>query len=310
MKQYVDLDYGGHGVGEYMIYDRVGKKWNNDACKETDSSRCVKMDCHETSTHWSLLGVFKEPDYNTFMQQLFNYQGDCTWTQKEYAAMTSAMYYMPDGCTQASNGLYYDIKPATGGSATIGIYDDQYCVEEHTGSKSTVKETLASLGADDDSANWNAAFDAFKYCHPCRVSDYVTIMSHGAGSSSYGDGRTCQAYKGLNQCEQFAGTTNMFPASYHDVMVAEEQGTLSYLSVGGVRVGITKKAQDNRWKRNVMSALLMIALFFFFIWSLVKCANDTDSTVGLKQPLMFDSATTTNNSRRAVRRNSGSNALA
>lgn len=300
MYQYVDLDYAGGGVSEYIQYDRANKKWNGDACKASGSKRCVKMDCHATGTHWSLLGVFKEPDYNTFMQQLFGFQGDCTWTQSEFSTMSSAMNYMPNGCTQASNGLYYDIKPATGGSATIGIYNDKYCMKEHNGSKASAKETLASLGGDG-SDSWNAAFDAFKYCHPCRVSDSASTTQ----SSGNSDNRNCQANQGLNQCEQFAGTTNMYPANYHDVMVAEEQGTLSYLNVGRVRVGVTKKEQDNKWKKTLLSVLMMIGSFFLFVWALVRCAKETDSSAGLKQPLMNDGATTTR--RRSFRRsNSGS----
>lgn len=299
MQQYVDLEYSGSGASEYIMYDRLHKKWNSDACKQSGSQRCVKMDCHESNSHWSLLGIFKEPDYNDFMQQLFTFQGDCTWTQKEFATMASAMSFMPDGCTQASNGLYYDIKPATGGSATIAIYDDQYCTVEHSSSKNSVKKTLGV----DDTVSWNNAFDAFKYCHPCRVSDYSSNSQRrleDANENAYN--QNCQADNGLNQCQQFAKATNMIPANYHDVMIAEEQGTLSYLKIGGVSVGVTQKALGNKWFRNLRSAFFMIACLLGFLWSLLRCAKEIDENPALKQPLMNDDVTI--NSQRS-RRSSG-----
>lgn len=314
--QYVDLDYSGNGAGEYKIYDRVNKKWNDDTCKQSGSDRCVKMNCHEANSHWSLLGVFKEPDYSTFFQQLFAYQGDCTWTEDEYIGMSSAMNIMPAGCTKANNGLYYDIKPVAGGSATIGLYNDKYCMEEHTGSDVTVRETLSSSAADDDTTQqslvylengagtWNEAFDAFKYCHPCKVSDYVSIVNDGEDSWN----SNCQANAGLNQCEQFAGTTNMIPATYNDVMAAESQGTLSYLNMAGVRVGVTEKEQEKKWQRNLVSAWLLIASFFLWLWSLMRCCYKTDNAEGLRQPLMINRNKNSSLTRRrsVTRRNSGS----
>lgn len=293
--QYVDLDYSGSGGSEYILYDRVNKKWDTDTCKKSGSKRCVKMNCHESNSHWSLLGVFKEPDYNGFMQQLFNYQGDCTWTKSEYSAMSSAMNYMPNGCTQANNGLYYDIKPTSGGSATIGLYDDQYCTKEHNGSKSSVKDTVGS----DGTSAWNDAFDAFKYCHPCRVSTTIAGKSSGYGNNDY---RNCQSNQGLNQCEQFAGNTNMYSASYHDIMAAEEQGTLSYLNIGHTRVGITQKEQSGKGRKRLMSIFLTIGSIFVCLWSLLRCARKTDSTAGLKQPLMSDGTSNGMTRRRSFRR--------
>jgi hypothetical protein len=44
--QYVDLDYKGNGLSEYMIYDAHSGSWDKSACKAANSDRCVKMDCH------------------------------------------------------------------------------------------------------------------------------------------------------------------------------------------------------------------------------------------------------------------------
>ena len=85
--QYIDLEYSGGGIGEYQYWDRKNKRWDNSACKEHGSGRCVKMDCHEPDTHFDLLGYFKEPSYATWMEQLFKHEGMCVWTDEEYNFM-------------------------------------------------------------------------------------------------------------------------------------------------------------------------------------------------------------------------------
>ena len=70
-----------------MYYNRHTGGWNKDACKAAGSSRCVKMDCHEATTHWKLLGIFKEAQYDTFLDSIVQYQGDCVWNDDEYKLM-------------------------------------------------------------------------------------------------------------------------------------------------------------------------------------------------------------------------------
>jgi hypothetical protein len=83
---YIDLDYSGGKGGEYQFYDRHEQKWDTTLCKAANG-RCAKMDCHLKSTRWKILAFFKEPNYQTWMEQLFNHQGVCLWNNNEYNLM-------------------------------------------------------------------------------------------------------------------------------------------------------------------------------------------------------------------------------
>ena len=112
-------------MNEYAYYDRNTGRYSYSACKQRDeensSDRCVKMDCHEPDTHYSLLGFFKEPYYDEWMEQLFKHEGDCLWSDDECNFMQKNRDYWPTGCTISNTEatlhtgktgyLYYDLKP-------------------------------------------------------------------------------------------------------------------------------------------------------------------------------------------------------
>lgn len=145
LAQYVDEEYSGNGVGEYMYYDRKNDYWDPRACDYEHTDRCVKMDCHLPDTHFSLLGYFKEPEWDEWFGQLFKHEGDCVWTDEEYQFMQSNREILPDGCTStgvyAEDGstlLYYDIKPSWYGEIEIGVYVDSNCIKEYQGKTSAL----------------------------------------------------------------------------------------------------------------------------------------------------------------------------
>lgn len=70
---YIDLDYAGGKIGEYQFYDRSTQRWDATSCGK-NHGRCAKMDCHLPSTHFKLLGFFKEPNYHEWMEQLFKHR--------------------------------------------------------------------------------------------------------------------------------------------------------------------------------------------------------------------------------------------
>ena len=219
--QYVDLDYEGYRVHEYQYYDRKSGEWSDDACQNVDNlyldederrdenddaydpyanltpeygkARCVKMDCHLSNTHYKLLGIFKEPNYDEWMEQLFKHEGDCLWDDEEYELMQADREAWPNGCTQSATHvtndggyLYYDLKPQQYGNMDIGLYTDAECIEEYDGSF-TVEEVLQAAGynnyennnGDDNKGTvlsleeeiqaWNDAFDVYKQCQPCKT---------------------------------------------------------------------------------------------------------------------------------------------
>ena len=149
--QYVDLEYEGNGIAEYMFWDRETGSWDDRACKyggggsgdqnnnNGGEARCAKMDCHLEDTHFSLLGFFKHKVIDDWMEQLFKHEGYCIWSDEEYAFMSNARKGWPQGCSVSStyiNGneerpIYYDIKPKSGGRITIGLYTDPQCVKEY-----------------------------------------------------------------------------------------------------------------------------------------------------------------------------------
>ena len=173
------MDYEGYGVHEYQYYDRKNNQWNDDACRNVDNlaydykegaqqdddgnylenltlqygkARCVKMDCHLSNTHYKLLGIFKEPKYDEFMEQLFKHQGDCVWDDEEYHLMQAEREAWPNGCTMSqthitSDGgyIYYDLKPDEYGRMDIGLYTDNSCVEDYDG-EFTVEDVLLGAG--------------------------------------------------------------------------------------------------------------------------------------------------------------------
>ena len=122
-----------------MFYNRHTRMYDDITCKTQESTRCVKMDCHEPTTHFSLLGFFKEPKYDQWMEQLFKHLGDCVWDDEEYMFMQEERLAWPVGCTKTifsdtrGNPIFYDLKPEQYGSMSLGLYTDKDCILEYSG---------------------------------------------------------------------------------------------------------------------------------------------------------------------------------
>ena len=173
----------------------------------------------------------------------------------------------------------------------IGLYTDNQCVEEYEGGV-TLAQVLANNGGnlDEDIVAWNDAFDAFKICQPCKTSNLVSLMNKNEEVNVNGDryqhmenadddGFMCEQAS-VNQCMQFQSNTNMWIASYRDVSLAEEQGTVSAITVGGVEFGDSKK-----WERRFLSALSLMASFCLLVCSFIRCQNHQAES-DLNRPLI------------------------
>jgi hypothetical protein len=78
---YVDTEYEGGGIGEYMYWNREENKWDDSACyvggggnKDGDDgykTRCAKMDCHLENTHFSVLGKINFHSGTSLMSNIF-----------------------------------------------------------------------------------------------------------------------------------------------------------------------------------------------------------------------------------------------
>lgn len=244
------------------------------------------MDCHLPGTHYSLLGYFKEADYDEWMEQLFKHEGVCVWTDAEYALMQKSREAWPLQCTQSystdenGNTIYFDLKPTTQGGMTIGMYTDYRCSKDYLGSKVNLETALyeyyeagGNRYNDDDYYydstyslashldKWNDAFDIFHYCQPCKAYNLGYIPSNqytddgrnyeldneddtDDANESYFSCYDDANYRNVNQCMKFRTKTTMYTASFNDVLLGVQQGSirnvdhngLTYMSTASVTV--------------------------------------------------------------------------
>jgi len=204
---YVNENYQGKGAAEYQYYDPYTSSWDKTACSTVDDSPCTKMDCHLSSTSFSLLGFFKHKIIDDWMEQLFKHQGICTWDDEDYAFMKEARKAWPEGCTPTykttSSGqkLYYDLKPMYGGEVSIAMYIDEECVTEYYMSADKIEAIIGNILVEGGSGDkgggeydfsseslskslsrWNTAFDFWNVCHSCVAHD----LSNTDGKTYYG----------------------------------------------------------------------------------------------------------------------------
>jgi hypothetical protein len=254
---YIDLDYSGGKIGEYKFYNHQDHKWDDTYCV-ANNGRCAKMDCHLKTTHFKLLGFFKEPNYHEWMEQLFKHQGVCLWSDDEYSFMETGWKYWPCDCTATTvtdengNLLYYDAKPMVEGRLGLGLFTDERCRYDYTGNMDTT-EVLQKGGGNvatlaTSLTTWNDAFDVYKVCQPCKAYNlgYNSDLNQGKGDRNGGDQENggdafdCYDdanYVNVNQCMKFKTKTEMIAADFRDLMLAHEQGNIVQFEVSGYTYG-------------------------------------------------------------------------
>jgi len=271
--QYIDLDYKGNGIGEYQFFNHHTGKWDASSCTHKYTGRCAKYDCHLKDSNFKLLGIFKEPNYHSWMEQLYKHEGVCVWSEDEYEMMQYNREAWPCGCTKSSqtdrrgNSIYYDMKPLPEGRMTFGLYKDASCSTEYTGSlelgmydpvEVVAKEFYAKYGYNYTNANdegeehgtiatlaedlqsWNDAFDIFKKCQPCKAYDLSWENDNKYHDSDDGTPFACHddaGYNSVNQCMKFRTKTQMLGANFRDVALASEQGTITEIKLLGSTFG-------------------------------------------------------------------------
>eukprot|EP00573_Skeletonema_grethae_P002842 CAMPEP_0201688566 /NCGR_PEP_ID=MMETSP0578-20130828/2310_1 /ASSEMBLY_ACC=CAM_ASM_000663 /TAXON_ID=267565 /ORGANISM="Skeletonema grethea, Strain CCMP 1804" /LENGTH=575 /DNA_ID=CAMNT_0048172929 /DNA_START=180 /DNA_END=1907 /DNA_ORIENTATION=+ len=243
---YVNENYEGNGAAEYSYYDPYYSKWDETTCSYANGSPCTKMDCHLSSTSFSLLGFFKHKIIDDWMEQLFKHQGICTWSDEDYAFMKNARKAWPQGCTMTNtktkggNSLYYDLKPSYSGQITIGMYTDEECVKEYYMSTTDIEKVIGNIFAnagsqhsqDNNNNNnngsgydfsseslseslnrWNSAFDIWDICHSCVSHD----ISNTDGSTYFGECYDDQyyAYKNYYSNDDKASYYNAYNQYYN-----------------------------------------------------------------------------------------------
>lgn len=180
------------------------------------------MDCHDPSTEWQLVGVYKESvefDNDTWFEQLFKHQGYCVWDgdkenyddvyNSNYQFMQAMREELPNGCTeiediQTYNGksYYVGIKPQSEGQMTLGVYTDSSCQSESGYSFSDYQklvsgDSVASTysGAFD---RWNELMTTYKVCQPCRAYNRQKTYESSRKLAEENDGQGEEEQWGYN----------------------------------------------------------------------------------------------------------------
>lgn len=249
------------------------------------------------SSHYKLLGFFKEYDPEEFLTQLNKYQGSCLLDENEYEFMENARDVFPQYCTQtnhvAEDGsrLYYATKPGTDGGMGIGLYEDKVCTIPYDG-ETSVDDFIGYLvdvdgseqSVDDFVDRWNNNLRHFKTCQPCqtytlssrqqnanRFRALEDAQDENNGNQDYCDGS-------FNQCMYFATQTEMTRASYDDMTLATQQGTI--VRSHAVRV---ERTWWSKW------GFLVVSILVFLIGLLMFCCvakRSSRRAVGTTQPLL------------------------
>lgn len=217
MRQYRDPWYKGNSIGEYQFW--VDGAWNSSTCQ---GGRCARLDCHETNSHFQLLGVYKETDgLVDWGEQLFKHQGYCVWDGDKgesgdsgdggnddedgsYDFMQERLQSWPTECTKMyltdydGNAVYLDSMPLPGGNITYGMYTDEDCTQQSSFTfsqyvikyytsyyYSSEKGEQAAAGWMSNFQRWNELLTEFKYCQPCRA--YNRIPTYDGDSHDNGD---------------------------------------------------------------------------------------------------------------------------
>jgi hypothetical protein len=157
----------------------------------------------------------------------------------------------PEGCiatkykSVAGQKLYLSLKPAYGGYMALSLYTDEICKTEYDRGDASAKLKMAAsdngylYGATLES--WNKNMNPFKYCQPC-----ISYNMNNNGEYYYGNQNAyygnygCKDANGdvsVNQCMKFRYKTDMQAATIKDLELAEQQGGILQINVGGRKYG-------------------------------------------------------------------------
>lgn len=176
------------------------------------------------------------------MAQLVKHEGYCLWDSTEYEFMNQYYQMWPQGCTKTGNvingtiNVYYDTKPLPGGQMGLGLYLDQYCSKEYTGSLYTAADVFdaqnnlgSSFGFSNFLSTWNADLSIFHICQPCKEYSRSQYASSNTDDSVNGPYFHCEDAAGVinaNMCTLFKTNTQMQVASYADLQMASSQSSI------------------------------------------------------------------------------------
>ena len=262
--------YSGNGIGDYKLYDVSSGGYDSTSCDGYGSSRCAKLDCHEPSTNFELLGVLRETKgMYDWTEQLFKHEGVCIWNDDGvYETMKTWMEKWPRECQaldvtdNRGNAIYLDIKPLPGGDMTLAIYKDSICskVSSNMDFAAYTVKLYKSMGYSSQTGydvaqtykeaidTWNERMNVFKVCQPCVAYNLYSGRDgkeHGRFlGGNQGDGEERQfyncyddaGYTNVNQCYKFGSKTELEVSDEYDLSTASSQGTILRIKANNGRV--------------------------------------------------------------------------
>lgn len=192
--------------------------------------------------------------------------------------------------------------PNSGGEFSIGLYTDNLCTVNYEGSMTVEAVLQASSenynnggGGDDDDGSssqaafasqewfqqWNKALDVFKTCQPCKTVDVIaSSSSSSSGRRFLSDNGQCQA--AINQCAMFAENTSIQPASFRDVRLATQQGSvIATYALAGVSPKNRFKTWYAQWGFFTISTLVFVIGLVAFC-----CLVKVKKRPSLREPLL------------------------
>jgi hypothetical protein len=177
----------------------------------------------------------------------------------------------------------------------------------------------STYGLEEDLKAWNEAFGVFKTCLPCKSFDMNTLaigyrdQVSGNNTLRYGfwedynddgggdqnqqyiadEGFRCRddaGYQDVNQCMKFASHTNMVPALLNDVIIAENQGTVTGAIVGNSQYGLSESQVERQWYMDLINCAFLIGSALLLTWAMVEYVKARrkvrDSSLSLRESLM------------------------
>lgn len=188
----------------------------------------------------------------------------------------------------------------SGGEIGIGLYVDDGCSLEHSGTDVDMEELLSgvygqSVYMEDTLASINSALDAYKTCSPCRTYDF-SYVAQAAENDDDGEEQNADqdpnnlnyvcldaaGNEGVNQCQVFAENSEISKATIADIALASGQGSIlpSFSGADAASGNIFES-----WGFFLLSSLVFLSGILCFCGNAVKWRNVKGQT-NKREPLM------------------------
>ena len=272
--------------------------------------------------------VWGDNEYEFMQRYRRSWPQLCTKSTTTYDESGNYLYYdtKPSAYGTMDIGLYTDSRCALDYAGSISVetvlYKDlngQVDDDDYDYGDDSTEGSL--YGLEEELKAWNEAFGVFKICLPCKAFDMNSLsigyqdqvsgnntLRYGFWETDDGDnddgdkeyhndeGFRCRddaGYQDVNQCMKFATHTIMQPALLNDVILAENQGTVTGAQVGQKQYGLSESQVKRQGLLRLINYIFLIGSAVLFLWSMVEYVkasrNLRQSSLNLREPLVMAS---------------------